>query len=40
VLSALPGLGQFYNDDFLRGILWLIVTRGLWIGSAGLLARI
>jgi TM2 domain-containing membrane protein YozV len=38
VLSAiLPGLGQFYNGDFLRGIFWLIVTPGLWIGSGGLL---
>ena len=33
VLSAiLPGLGQFYNGDFLRGIFWLIITPGLWIG--------
>ena len=38
VLSAvLPGLGQIYNGDFLRGIFWLIVTPGLWIGSGGLL---
>jgi TM2 domain-containing membrane protein YozV len=38
ILSALiPGLGQFYNGDFLRGIFWLIVTPGLWIGSGGLL---
>jgi TM2 domain-containing membrane protein YozV len=37
VLSAiLPGLGQFYNGDFLRGIFWLIVTPGLWIGTGGL----
>ena len=36
VLSAvIPGLGQFYNGDFLRGIFWLIVTPGLWIGSGG-----
>ena len=41
VLSALiPGLGQFYNGDFLRGIFWLIVTPGLWIGSGGLLGWI
>ena len=34
VLSAvIPGLGQFYNGDFLRGLFWLIVTPGLWIGS-------
>ena len=37
VLSAIiPGLGQFYNGDFLRGIFWLIVTPGLWIGTGGL----
>ena len=36
VLSAvLPGIGQFYNGDFLRGIFWLIVTPGLWIGTGG-----
>jgi TM2 domain-containing membrane protein YozV len=41
VLSAvLPGLGQFYNGDFLRGIFWLIVTPGLWIGSGGMLGWI
>jgi TM2 domain-containing membrane protein YozV len=41
VLSAIiPGLGQFYNGDFLRGIFWLIVTPGLWIGSGGLLGWI
>jgi hypothetical protein len=42
VLSALiPGIGQFYNGDFLRGIFWLIVTPGCgsdpeasWGGSA------
>ena len=37
VLSAvIPGLGQFYDGDFLRGIFWLIVTPGLWIGIGGL----
>ena len=41
VLSELiPGIGQFYNGDFLRGIFWLIVTPGLWIGSGGLLGWI
>jgi TM2 domain-containing membrane protein YozV len=41
VLSALlPGLGQIYNGDFLRGIFWLIVTPGLWIGSGGMLGWI
>ena len=36
VLSfLLPGVGQIYNGAFLRGIFWLILTPGLWIGSAG-----
>jgi TM2 domain-containing membrane protein YozV len=38
VLSLiLPGVGQIYNSDFLRGVFWLIVTPGLWIGTGGLL---
>jgi TM2 domain-containing membrane protein YozV len=38
VLSAIiPGIGQFYNGDFLRGIFWLIITPGMWIGTGGLL---
>ena len=38
VLSLLiPGAGQIYNGDFLRGIFWLIVTPGVWIGTGGLL---
>ena len=41
VLSLLiPGIGQFYNGDFWRGIFWLIITPGFWIGSAGLLGWI
>lgn len=37
VLSLIiPGVGQIYNGDFLRGIFWLIVTPGFWIGTAGL----
>ena len=37
VLSLLiPGIGQIYNRDYLRGIFWLVVTPGFWIGSAGL----
>jgi TM2 domain-containing membrane protein YozV len=41
VLSlVVPGVGQFYNGDFLRGLFWLIVTPGLWIGSGGLLGWI
>jgi TM2 domain-containing membrane protein YozV len=36
VLSLLiPGAGQIYNGKFLRGIFWLIVTPGLWLGSGG-----
>ena len=31
----IPGVGQIYNGAFLRGIFWLIITTGLWIGSAG-----
>jgi TM2 domain-containing membrane protein YozV len=33
----IPGVGQIYNGDFLRGLLWLIFTPGLWLVSAGLL---
>ena len=41
VLSLIiPGLGQFYNGHFWRGIFWLIVTPGLWIGSGGFLGWI
>ena len=32
-----PGLGQIYKGTILRGVFWLIVTPGLWIGSGGLL---
>lgn len=38
VLSVIiPGLGQIYNGQFLWAIFWVILTPGLWIGSAGLL---
>ena len=41
VLSLIiPGVGQIYNGKFLRGIFWLIVTPGLWIGSGGTLGWI
>jgi TM2 domain-containing membrane protein YozV len=41
VLSfVIPGVGQFYNGKFLRGIFWLIITPGLWIGSGGWLGWI
>jgi TM2 domain-containing membrane protein YozV len=38
VLSAIiPGVGQFYNGRILAGILWLIITPELWMGTGGLL---
>ena len=41
VLSLIiPGVGQFYNGTFWRGIFWLIVTPGLWIGSGVMLGWI
>jgi hypothetical protein len=41
ILSFLiPGLGQLYNGRILAGILWLIITPGLWIGSGGTLGWI
>jgi TM2 domain-containing membrane protein YozV len=33
----IPGVGQIYNGEIFRGLFWLIVTPGLWIGSAGML---
>lgn len=33
----MPGIGQIYNGTIWRGVFWLIVTPGLWIGSGGLL---
>ncbi|CAN5392294.1 hypothetical protein BH09MYX1_BH09MYX1_21990 [soil metagenome] len=41
VLSLIiPGVGQFYNGAWLRGIFWLVITPGLWIGSGGTLGWI
>jgi TM2 domain-containing membrane protein YozV len=37
---VIPGLGQFYNGKFWRGIFWLVVTPGLWVGSGGTLGWI
>jgi len=38
VLSLLiPGVGQLYNGTWLRGIFWLIITPGFWIGTGGTL---
>jgi hypothetical protein len=36
-LMFLPGVGQIYNGDFLRGIFWLIITPGMWLGTGGML---
>jgi hypothetical protein len=35
-----PGVGQIYNGAFLRGIFWLIITPGFWIGTGGTLGWI
>ena len=36
VLSLIvPGVGQIYNGAFLRGLFWLVITPGFWIGSGG-----
>jgi TM2 domain-containing membrane protein YozV len=41
VLSVIiPGVGQLYNGRILAGILWLIITPGLWIGTGGTLGWI
>ena len=41
VLSLLiPGVGQFYTGHFVWGIVWLILTPGLWLGTGGLLGWI
>ena len=41
VLSLIvPGVGQIYNGAFWRGIFWLIITPGFWIGSGGTLGWI
>jgi TM2 domain-containing membrane protein YozV len=37
---VIPGAGQIYNGDFFRGLFWLVVTPGLWIGSGGFLGWI
>jgi len=41
ILSFLvPGAGQIYNGAILRGLFWLVVTPGLWLGTGGLLGWI
>lgn len=38
VLSlVVPGVGQIYNGEIWRGLFWLIVTPGFWLGTGGLL---
>ncbi len=38
VLSFIvPGVGQIYNGKWLRGIFWLVITPGFWLGTGGLL---
>jgi len=38
ILSLIiPGVGQIYNRTIWRGIFWLIITPGFWIGTGGLL---
>lgn len=32
-----PGVGQFYNGQWLWGLFWLIITPGFWLGTGGLL---
>jgi TM2 domain-containing membrane protein YozV len=32
-----PGVGQIYNGTFIRGLFWLIVTPGFWVGTGGTL---
>ena len=31
----IPGIGQIYNGRILRGLFWLIVTPGIWLGTGG-----
>ncbi|MBW3628034.1 MAG: hypothetical protein KY464_01940 [Gemmatimonadetes bacterium] len=35
-----PGVGQIYNGKFFRGLFWLIITPGFWIGTGGTLGWI
>lgn len=36
----IPGVGQIYNGKILRGIFWLIVTPGIWLGTGGFLGLV
>jgi TM2 domain-containing membrane protein YozV len=33
----IPGVGQLYNGTIFRGLFWLVVTPGFWIGTGGML---
>jgi TM2 domain-containing membrane protein YozV len=33
----IPGAGQIYNGKIWRGIFWLIITPGFWLGTGGML---
>lgn len=38
VLSFIvPGVGQIYNGCFWRGVFWLVITPGFWLGTGGTL---
>lgn len=37
---VIPGVGQIYNGKLLRGIFWLIITPGMWLGTGGTLGWI
>ena len=34
---VLPGLGQIFNGEIARGLFWLVITPGIWLGTGGLL---
>jgi TM2 domain-containing membrane protein YozV len=41
VLSFIvPGVGQIYNGCFWRGLFWLVITPGFWLGTGGTLGWI
>ena len=37
---VIPGVGQLYNGKILRGIFWLVITPGMWLGTGGMLGWI
>jgi TM2 domain-containing membrane protein YozV len=36
----IPGLGQLYNGEYGRGIIWFLVGLAVWVGTGGLLGWI